>query len=499
MRAAELIHALERLTVSQGRSAGETFTCLPWQRRFVRGFAGTDGDCALTISRGAGKSTLVAALGTLALAGPLRQRRGEIVCAASALGQARIVFDHILHFLDPEGQPDRKVWRIQDTINHASIEHRQTGARIRCIGSDPRRAHGLAPLLVFADEPAQWEAGKRDAMLAALRTSLGKVPGSRMVSLGTRPASEQHWFGRELKSAAYRQIHAAGESDPLFHRRTWYKANPSLRYMPDLLAKYVTDAAKAKRDPAELAAFKALRLNMGTADVENRNMLLQADAWAAALALPVAEPRGPFVLGVDLGGSVSLSAAAAFWPDTGCLATMAQVGEVPSLADRGLRDGVGTLYGLAAAGGELATNEGRMASVDHLLLRAVGAWGRPAAIVFDRYRAAELADVADRIIKGVEAVPRGQGFVDGAEDVRSFRAAVLTGRVRPAARYLLLESGMAQAVTVSDAAGNEKLSKQSEGGRNRRARDDVAAAAILAIAVGTRGTAKAAGLSHVVC
>ena len=31
-----------------------------------------------------------------------------------------------------------------------------TGARVRCIGSDPRRAHGLAPVLVLADEPAQW-------------------------------------------------------------------------------------------------------------------------------------------------------------------------------------------------------------------------------------------------------------------------------------------------------------------------------------------------------
>ncbi len=31
-----------------------------------------------------------------------------------------------------------------------------TGATIRAIGSDPRRTHGLAPVLVIADEPAQW-------------------------------------------------------------------------------------------------------------------------------------------------------------------------------------------------------------------------------------------------------------------------------------------------------------------------------------------------------
>ena len=84
-------------------------------------------------------------------------------------------------------------------------------------------------------------------------------------------------------------------------------------------------------------------------------------------------------------------------------------------------------------------------------------------------------------------VTRGQGFKDGSEDVRGFVAGCLDGKVRPA-KSLLLRSAMAEARTVSDPAGNRKLSRKGEGGRRQLARDDAAAAAILAVAEGIRAT-----------
>ena len=53
-------------------------------------------------------------------------------------------------------------WRVQDSAKSATIEHRKSGARIRCIGSDPRRAHGLHPALALLDESPQWEPAKSD-------------------------------------------------------------------------------------------------------------------------------------------------------------------------------------------------------------------------------------------------------------------------------------------------------------------------------------------------
>ena len=52
-------------------------------------------------------------------------------------------------------------------------------------------------------------------MVAAIRTGLGKVPDSRLIALGTRPADGAHWFAKLLKGgAAYSQVHAtpAGRS-----------------------------------------------------------------------------------------------------------------------------------------------------------------------------------------------------------------------------------------------------------------------------------------------
>ena len=193
MRVADYIAGL---TVTQGAGAGEPFRVLPWQRRFLRGFTDTDGDVALSISRGAGKSTLIAGLACATIDGPLMQRRAESVIVASSFTQGRIVYEHVLAFLRERGHDldDRKAWRLQDSQNSATVEYRATGARVRCIGSDPARAHGLAPALVIADEPTQWPGSTSERMRAALVTSMGKLTASRFVALGTRPADRSHWF-----------------------------------------------------------------------------------------------------------------------------------------------------------------------------------------------------------------------------------------------------------------------------------------------------------------
>jgi len=81
------------------------------------------------------------------------------------------------------------------------------------------------------------------------------------------------------------------------------------------------------------------------------------------------------------------------------------------------------------------------------------------------------------------------GYADGGADVRAFRRACADGRVTPASS-LLLRSAMAEARTISDPAGNAKLSKGSQGGRRLRARDDAAAAAVLAVSAGVRQPTK---------
>ena len=179
-----LIDHLAGLTITQGRRAGERFEVLPWEARFVRGaFRPGVASAALSVGRGNGKTALLAGVAQATLAGPLAVPRGETVIVASSFEQARIAFEHVLAFMG-DAIRDRSRWKVWDTAQQARIEDRHTGARVRCIGSDPRRAHGLAPILVLADEPAQWPENTADRMVAALRTAAGKQPHSRFVALG---------------------------------------------------------------------------------------------------------------------------------------------------------------------------------------------------------------------------------------------------------------------------------------------------------------------------
>ena len=209
-----LLAYLSRLPVTQGRLTGQPFTVLPWQLRFVRGaFRPGVQSAALSVARGNGKTALLSGIAAATLDGPLAVPRGETVIAASSFEQARIAFEHVVAFMGDKLQ-DKRRWKVWDTAQQARIENRETGARVRCIGSDPRRAHGLAPVLVLADEPAQWPESTGGRMVAALRTAAGKQPHSRFVALGTRPADPGHWFSKMLAGGAdYAQCHAARADD----------------------------------------------------------------------------------------------------------------------------------------------------------------------------------------------------------------------------------------------------------------------------------------------
>ena len=92
---------LSGLTITQGRRAGEPFSVLPWQSRFVRGAFRAPGPAALTVGRGNGKSALVAAVAAAVVDpdGPLHGNRREAVAIASSFEQSRIVFEDVLGFL----------------------------------------------------------------------------------------------------------------------------------------------------------------------------------------------------------------------------------------------------------------------------------------------------------------------------------------------------------------------------------------------------------------
>ena len=422
----DLIASLEAAPVGDGDLIGQPFRCLPYQRRFIRGAfrpgvlrAGWSG------GRGSGKTGLASALAldSIRPAGALHRDGGETVVIASSFQQARLTFEAALRSLELLGEVGE--YRVRDQQNLADIQHRKTMARLRVAGADNRRAHGWRVNLVIGDEPSQW--GPRGELLAAaIRTALGKRKDGRALFIGTRPSSDSHFFARllaETDLSVYAQVHAAGPDDPPFAVKTWRKANPGLNHgLPDIET-LRAEARLAKRDPAELATFRSLRLNQGTSEVESR-MLIDALTWRAVETETLPPREGPVAFGIDLGGTAAFSACAAYWPRTGRLEGFVACGTQPELSLRALADGVSGVYEAMRDADELVQLGGRVVPVGPFLAEAVRRYGRPQAIAADRWRAGELEDgVRGAGLSLPEPTWRGQGWRDGSIDVRLFRAA----------------------------------------------------------------------------
>ena len=250
--------------------------------------------------------------------------------------------------------------------------------------------------------------------------------------------------------------------------------------MPDLEERLREEAKVAARDPVALASFEALRLNMGTSDTVEAH-LLQSGTWKAAEGDAAAV--GDYILGIDLGATEAMSAAAGFWPESGRLDGVACFGSEPGTKERraqGRRRG--GVHSTMETRGELVLSPGRISDVQTLLGEVWERWGAPKAIVCDRSSSAELRKALSQLDWPVVAlVERGQGFEIGSEDVRGFKAAFLRD---PGHSYPLAVAVFGRGERSDGERRSGTTSVTLQGSRkaagHSTADDDAAAAAILA-------------------
>ena len=467
------------LAITQGEGVGDPFRYLPWEREFSEGLL-AHSRSALSMARGGGKTSYIATLACAGLRGPLSAPRGDVVAVAAAKKQAKLIWDHCQAMM-PDGwiakarrSPDLEI----DIVD---------GPTLRCMASNAGSLQGLAPILAIADEPASWLPSAADAVHQALRYSLGKLSGSRFVALGVRPLDRSHWFSKMLADETgkvFRRIYSMADGDDPFAEATWHKANPSLAHFPTLLSQTMEDAQDAMDDPAALSGFLNFRCNAGIA-AEGINPLVHVHQWREVETEALPAKRGRSLFGVDLGSGAAMSALAAHWPDCGRTEAVAAFPDDPGLAERGKADKVGDLYVRLAAMGELVTHAGPITDVAQLLREGLRRFGQPSAVLCDDWRYKELLSACNKVGLRCPVLKRGQGWRDGAEDVRDFRKAVLTKSLR-APPSPLIRASLRESVTISDPAGNAKLAKNTEGGRRAKARDDVTAALLMAVAHGWR-------------
>lgn len=483
IEAGRIIDAVQGLTVAQGPMAGEALRLGTFQRNFIEGaFASGINIAALSVGRGNGKTALSAALATTHLLGLWDdQPQREIVVAARTRDQARTCWAFCCSYLaETPGIKIRRGAALEIEFEDDNGPH-----LLKAVPSTGKAVLGGAATLAIMDERAAWMASRGDEMEAALLTSLGKRDG-RALLISTSAPDDANSFSRWLDtppSGCYTQEHRADPDLPADDWPSLLQANPGslegIGATRDWLVKAAGQAIE--RGGSALAAFRNLHRNERV-NIETRALLIDLDQWQGCEVDDLPERAGPCVIGLDLGASASMTAAAFHWPDTGRLEVLGWFPADPSLAVRGVNDGVGRRYVEMAERGELRTMPGRTVPVAGWLAQVLGHVGGEtiATILADRFKQGEVQDGLSAAGYRGPVTWRGFGWRDGAEDITRFQRAVYDRRVA-APKSLLLRSAMADAVCLTDPAGNPKLAKGRALGRI-----DPAAAAVLAVAEGQR-------------
>lgn len=485
---------LEKLTISEGKLAGQPLKLAKFQKKFVMGALGPDVMVGvLSIGRGNAKTALSVGIALGHLMGEIDpQPKREVIFAARNRDQARTAFNFLVGYIEGLPEAEQELFTIRRGAK-LEVEYSGNGGGLaRVIPADGKSILGGAPTLAILDERAAWEPEKGDGLENAILSGLGKRDGRALI-ISTSAPDDANTFSRWLDEpppGTYVQEHRPAFGLPADDLESLLEANPGAKEgigsSPDWL---VAQAKRAiARGGSALSSFRNLNRNERVS-TEDRSMLVTVDEWLSAEVSPDDLPprEGPCVLGVDLGGSRSMSAAALYWPHTGRLEAVGTFPCVPSLANRGAADGVSGRYQEMQERGELTTMGDTTVPVGRWLADVVARLDgqAPAAIVGDRFRHAEFTEAMRAA--GLERVPfiwRGFGWKDGAEDIERFRRALFEGQVRTVPS-LLLRSAFADAITLVDPAGNHKLAKARSLGRI-----DAAAASVVAVAEGQRMIAR---------
>ena len=275
---------------------------LPFQAKWIA--CAFDDDvqvAAWSLPRGSGKTYLAAHLAALSITpgSPLWKERVEVLGVSASLEQSRIMLTFVRQALGDSIDD----YRFLESGQRLAVTHKKSGTRLRILSSSGKRAMGLSQFsTIFADEPAAWEARGGALMYDALRTSLGKLPGQRLILIGTRaPAEVGSWWPELLEAGSgdgtFIEVMTAPDALAWDSWEAITTANPLARKNPDLRKTILRERAEARRNETLRPAYEAYRLNR-MVDTSSE-VLLTVETWRRVEARPVPPRSGRPILGLD--------------------------------------------------------------------------------------------------------------------------------------------------------------------------------------------------------
>jgi phage terminase large subunit-like protein len=222
---------------------------------------------SFSVPRSHGKTLLAALLAGWVLRDPDEDKL--VVSAATALAQARLSVEALaaIHYpADGKSSP----WRARLSNTQPVLRHGK--GRFLPVARDPRRADGITPALVLADEAARLEG----EYLSRLMTAATKTPEGRLLMTTTadddlslpwagwrQEAEQQLLDGRLRKDWAVH--HWASDAGADIHDpRQWRKANPQLWVEGGHIteASIRSELAFLGSRPSGVEEFRTQRLNL---------------------------------------------------------------------------------------------------------------------------------------------------------------------------------------------------------------------------------------------
>lgn len=472
------------LCLNGGQFEGESYELLAWQCFIVgsiMGWVDAEGNRRFRVAyvetaKGSGKSPLAAGVGMYGLVAD-GEPRAEIYAGATKKDQAMILFRDAVAMVDQSPQLGSRLAKSGVAEKVWNLAYHERGSFFRPISADDGQS-GPRPHIALLDEIHEHKTNAIVEMMRAGTKSRRQALIFMITNSGTDKRTvcwDYHDYGAKVAAGqieddsffAYVCTLDEGD-DPFKDESCWIKANPSLDAgLPGL--KYLREqVTQARGMPSKESVVRRLNFCQW---VEAEAPWISSDAWFGC------EDKGfdPSRLlgrscfgGLDLSSTQDLTSLVLefepteddprwrqlewFWLPNDGLHDKADRDRVPYIAWRDA--------------GYLHTFPGRAVNKLAIVrqLAEIVAMYDLQSLAYDRWRIEDLRMVLDQEGISLPLVPFGQGFKDMAPAVDEYERRLLERQIGHRGNPVMTWCA-ANAVVVSDPAGNKKVAKEKATGR----------------------------------
>ena len=451
--------------VPEGRLVGKPVKLSPAQVEWMEMIYGSKTRTfILSIPRKNGKTAFSAMIVLLHLVGPEAVFNGQLYSTANSKDQAGVLFNLAAKMVRMSPSLSAYVG-VRDTNKHLYCS--ELGTVYKALSADSTTAMGMSPVLHINDEGGQVR-GPRNDLFEALETASAAQENPLTIVISTQAPTDGDFLSIMIDDALTGadqtvkcKVYQVPVDDNIFDPEVLAKAQPNWHLMNhEEVFKMMRDA---QRMPSKESGFRNL---VGNQRVEASNPFITRSVWMENGAEPHPKNGMNVYAGLDL-SSVNDLTALVLVSDNGDVHSRFWLPE-EGLAEKSRNDRVP--YDLWAKNGFLLTTPGRSIEYEFIAyeLRDIFNTCNVKALAFDRYNMKFLRPWLEKAGFSEEELERfvefGQGFVSMSPAIRELESKLLQKQLKHG-NHPVLTMCAANAITVSDPAGNRKFTKQKASGR----------------------------------